>query len=36
MSALHSRLPNTGSNGSGIHSSFKGSFCGDLKAKLDL
>ena len=31
MSALHSRLPDTGSNGPGIHSSSKGSFCGDLK-----
>ena len=31
MSALHSRLPDTGSSGPGIHSSSEGSVCGDLK-----
>ena len=31
MSTLHSRLPDTGSIGPGIHSSSKGSVCGDLK-----
>jgi len=31
MSAFHSRLPDTGSNGPGIHSSSQGSVCGDLK-----
>jgi hypothetical protein len=31
MSALHSRLPDAGSIGPGIHSSSEGSVCGDLK-----
>ena len=31
MSTLHSRLPDAGSSGPGIHSSSEGSVCGDLK-----
>ena len=31
MSTLHSRLPDAGSNGPGIHSSSEGSVCGDPK-----
>src|SRR6476620_10422282 len=35
-SALHSRLPDTGSSGPGIHSSCEGSICGAPEAKHDL